>query len=172
MSIAMDTENQVLDETSEVEETIEPEVDIEDLKKKASAYEDQKIRAEKAEKEKKALEAKLAKGQPESADAIDLIKLGKKLQDYSDEELDFVTEHAKSKKPEDVLKALENPFVVSGIQAHREKVEKEKGIKPSGTQTETDKPKSVKETIESKSMSEKEDYLKSLGLYRDYSKKK
>lgn len=168
----MDEEEKVEGETLEAQENETAEVsqteefDIEDLKKKASAYEAQKIRAEKAEKSlKKYMQT------PEkvsSVDSVDLIKLGKKLQDYSDDELDFVVGYAKSKKPEDILKALENPFIQSGIKSQREKVEKENlSLKPSGTQTETDKPKGIAEQIKNADITEKEEMLKKLGLYRD-----
>lgn len=114
---------------------------------------------------KKAEEVK--PNQTEGVDSIDLIKLGKKLQDYSDEELDFVTKFAGTKKPEEVLKALENPFVQTGIKATREQVEKEKTLRPSGTQGMSDKPKSVSEQIANADMAGKEELLKKYGLYRD-----
>lgn len=116
----------------------------------------------------------LKKGQKvaPTADTIDLIKLGKKLQDYSDAELDFVTEFSKSKKPEDILKALDNEFVKSGIMAYRAKVEKEKGLKPDGTQMESDKPKTLKEQLGKMNLAEKEEFLKKMGGYRDYTGRK
>lgn len=100
-------------------------------------------------------------------DSIDLIKLGKKLQDYSDEELDFVTEFAKSKKPEDILKALDNQFVKQGIISFREKVEKEKlTLKPSSTQSESDRPKTLHERLTNASIEEKEKILMEIGAYK------
>lgn len=168
-----------MDEETKVEDALNPEVeaetptesaeevvDIETYKKQIDAYQAQKVRAEKAEAELKKI-----KSQPatiSSAEPLDLIKLGKQLQNYSDEELDFVAGAAKSKKPEDILKALENPFIQSGITAHREKVEKEKTLKPSGAQGMNDKPQTATEKIlSSDSMAEKEEMLKKLGLYRD-----
>ena len=138
-------------------------VDKEEYLKKLEAYEAQKKRAEKAEAELKKL-----KSQPTvEVDSVDLIKLGKKLQDYSDDELDFVVDYAKSKKPEAVLKALENPYVQAGIEAQRKKVEKEKSLKPSGTQAISDKPKSLAEEMNSADMAKKEELLKKYGLYKD-----
>jgi len=100
-------------------------------------------------------------------DSIDLIKLGKKLQDYSDEELDFVTEFAKSKKLEDILKALDNQFVQQGIISLREKVEKEKiALKPSSTQSESDSPKTLHERLTNASLEEKEKILAEIGAYK------
>lgn len=140
--------------------------EIAELQKRADAYEAQKIRAEKAEK---LLKTQTQQKVPvEQTDTIDQIKLGKKLVDYSDDELDFVVDYAKSKKPEDVLKALENPFVIAGIQAQREKVEKEKALRPSSTQSTTDKPKTLNEAIKDASLSEKEELLKKMGLYKEF----
>lgn len=102
-------------------------------------------------------------------DSIDQIKLGKKLHDYSDDELDFVTGFANSKKPEDVLKALENPFVQAGIQANREKVEKEKlTLKPSGTQPDFEAPQTLEEKLENaRTDKEKQEILEEFGLYQE-----
>jgi hypothetical protein len=102
-------------------------------------------------------------------DSIDLIKLGKKLQDYSDDELDFVTEYAKSKKPEDVLKALDNPFIQAGIKANREKVEKERlTLKPNATQPDYDAPKTLEERLnEAYTDKEKQEILEEFGLYQE-----
>lgn len=136
-----------------------PEISSEELvelRKKAEAYEAQKIRAEKAE-------AKLKeKPKPDNGtDSIDQIKLGKKLVDYSDDELDFVVGFAGSKKPEEVLKALENPYVQQGIQAQRAKVEKERlSLKPSSKQSDSDAPVSLEEALATSNDKEREEILK------------
>jgi hypothetical protein len=102
-------------------------------------------------------------------DSIDQIKLGKKLHDYSDEELDFVTEAAGSKDPTKVLKTLENPYIQAGIKAIREKVEKENlTLKPNGTQPDFDRPQSLEERLENaKSDKEREEILGEMGLYQE-----
>jgi len=173
MTKAMEEEEKVEPETLEGQENGEnsqktPELSVEELaelRKKAEAYEAQKIRAEKAEKE-----AKLAREQKvpvQETNSIDQIKLGKKLVDYSDEELDFVVEHAKSKKPEDVLEALKNPYVVAGIEAQRMKVEKEKTLKPSGGSPEVEAKKTVKEILATGTDAEKEKVLLELGMMKN-----
>lgn len=181
-------EEKVNDETLEVEEDVvetpetpqQEEVDLEALKKSEELAENYKIRAEKAEKALKRTE-KPKQDKPvesvehvETIDSIDQIKLGKKLHDYSDDELDFVTDYAKSKKPEDILEALKNPFVQQGINAHREKVEKEKlTLSPSSTQTESDEPQSFNEKLSrATSLEDKEKLLESLGLYKSPRPKK
>ena len=144
-------EEETTEETIPEEETvILKKSDFNKLNRKAIAYETIK----KAPQEK-------------SADSIDLIKLGKKLQDYSDDELDFVTDYAKSKKPEDILKALDNPYIQQGIKAQREVLEKEKlALAPSSTQAETDRPKSLGERLAGASLEEKEKILTDAGLYK------
>ncbi len=115
---------------------------------------------EKSETEKRALEAKMGQNQGGTTDSIDQIKLGKKLVDYSDDELDFVVSFAGSKSPEQVLKALENPYVQQGIKAQREKVEKERAIKPSTRQLETDEEISLEQALaQAKTQDEKEKLL-------------
>jgi len=165
----MENENedvQVEEETPEQEETTQEETiapseevvtlsksDFNKLNRKAIAYE--------ANKKNPIIR------QDNPVDSVDLIKLGKKLQDYSDVELDFVTEFAKSKKPEDILKALENPFIQQGIKSQREKVEKESlTLKPSSTQSESERPKTLHERLASASIEEKEKILIEMGGYK------
>lgn len=176
----MDNESTVNDTEDVSEETLgTPESQTqenggEDVASKIAKLEElarnYKIRAEKAEK---SLPQKdLSKGSPGNPDAIDLIKLGKKLQDYTDDELDFVTEHAKSKKPEDILKALENPFIQAGIEANRQKVAKERqALTPSDTQSEANAPKSLAEKLAGASLEDKEKLLTEMGLYKAPSRK-
>jgi hypothetical protein len=118
-------------------------------------------------------ENKQLKSQPketasnEPVDALEFIKLGKKLQDYSDDEIDFATEVAKSKSPEAILKALDNEMVKLAINAKREKEEREKlSLKPTGTQSDSDRPMSFTEKLASASMADKERILTEAGLYK------
>jgi hypothetical protein len=113
---------------------------------------------------------KKLKDQPKSdssVDALGFIKLGKKLQDYSDEEIDFATEHAKSKNPDEILKALDNEMVQLAIQGKRAKLEKEKlALRPSGTQPDSDKPRSLAEKLRNASLADQEKILTEAGLYK------
>lgn len=164
-------ETQVEAETP-TETAQEEQVDIESLKKQAelaqNLAQNYKIRAEKAE-------AALKKTKPvpeqvgSSVDPVGLVRLGKNLQEYSDDELDFVLGFAKSRKPEDILEAAKNPFVQAGIQAQREKVDKEKTLKPSGGQPEVEVKKSNQDILRNGTLAEKEELLKKLGVLRDTS---
>lgn len=166
-------EEMVAGETLEAQEEVEtPEtpqesVDLEALKKQAELAENYKIRAEKAER---ALKAK-PPVRTDVPDSLELIKLGKKLQDYSDEELDFVTNFAKSKNPSEVLQALDNEMVQMAISAKREKVEKEKqSLKPSATQPISNPEYSMEESLENAGMEDKEKILREAGLYSEPSR--
>lgn len=108
-----------------------------------------------------------------SPDVLETIKLGKKLQDYSDEEIDFAIRVAKTTNPKDILEALENDMVQMAISAKREKVEKERlNLKPNSNQTESDKPMSFEEELENATVEEKEEILKRYGLGQEYPKRK
>lgn len=166
----MENENvepQVVEETPVVEETTEETVEPEKeetvvLKKSDYTKLNRKAIAYDAKKDKPPI---INTDNP--IDSVDLIKLGKKLQDYSDEEIDFATEVAKSKKPEDILKALENPFVKEGIKSYREKVEKEKqALKPSSNQPDSEMPRTLTERLANASMEEKEKILSEIGAYK------
>jgi hypothetical protein len=102
-----------------------------------------------------------------SVEALDFIKLGKKLQNYSDEEIDFATEVAKSKSPDAILAALDNEMVQLAISARREKLEKEQlALKPTGTQSDSDAPRSFSERLATASVADKEKILTEAGLYK------
>lgn len=123
---------------------------------------------EKSEADKKALEEKLngkVDAPADSVNALDLIKLGKKLEGYSDDEIDFATTHAHSQKPEDILKTLEDPMVKLAIQGKRDQEAKEKALKPSGTQSDDGQPKSLDEILSTGSLADKEKILIEKGLY-------
>jgi hypothetical protein len=161
-------EPQMEDENPVEEETIEEEVPQEDtIVLKKSDYNKLNRKAIAYEAVKKSPKQEVSVGS--QLDSVDLIKLGKKLQDYTDEELDFVTEFAKSKKPEDILKALENPFVKQGITASRETIEKQKlSVKPSGTQPESDAPRTLAEKLaNARTLAEKQTIFEEYGLYSE-----
>jgi hypothetical protein len=101
--------------------------------------------------------------------ALEFVKLGKKLQEYSDEEIDFAVAHAKSQDPDEILKALNDEMVQLAIQAKREKVDKEKSLKPSGTQPVEDRPRKLSEVLNDPKVpqDEKEKLMKQFGLYKD-----
>jgi len=169
----------------DAQESVTPEEGVESPNdsKLQDAYNNQKIRAEKAESERKALEKKLNElqsnvspqttNQSQETSALELIKLGKKLENYSEDELEFATEYASSKKPEAILEALDNDMVQMAINASREKTLKEKALKPTGTQGDSEKPSSLTDKlVQAKSgnldaeLDAKEKILTAAGLYK------
>jgi len=74
------------------------------------------------------------------ASPLDVVKLGKALNDYSEEEVDFIIQNARSKDVNGILSASKNEWVKDAIEARRQKVENENkkpapsppGFTPSG----------------------------------------
>jgi len=60
-----------------------------------------------------------------SNDPMEVVELGKVLQDYSKDETEFIMKNAPTKNLEGIIKATENPMVQAAIQGMREKAEKE-----------------------------------------------
>jgi hypothetical protein len=88
---------------------------------------------EKFEEAKKQLEAKTpTEGVKDNianrANPMEVVKLAKALEGYSEEETSFIIRNAKSERPEDIIGAASDEWVKDAIQARREKVEKEKKI--------------------------------------------
>ena len=93
-------------------------------------------KAEKLEAEKKALEEKLkGTGQVMPTDPLEIVKLGKALAEYSEEEVDFIIRNATEKSPEGIIKASKDEWVATAVQARRDKVEKEKQTLEPSTRT-------------------------------------
>jgi alanyl-tRNA synthetase len=111
--------NDILEETPE-----ETTVDNSQLEEKNKQLFE---RAKKAEAEAKELRAKVGEAKPsESNLTMEAIMVGKKLDKYSEEEIQSIAKIIKSDKPSDILAALDNPFIKQGIDTAREKVTKEK----------------------------------------------
>jgi hypothetical protein len=83
-----------------------------------------RCKSEKLEKELTELRGKPA----ETNLTMEAIKVGKKLDKFSEEEIDSIVKIIKSDKPSDILSALENPLIMQGIQTAREKVTKESKV--------------------------------------------
>lgn len=61
----------------------------------------------------------------ESSPTLEVIKIAKKLEKFSEEEINSVSNMIKSENPRDILNALDNPIIKSGIERERLKVAKE-----------------------------------------------
>lgn len=119
-------------ETSEPEkaEVKEPEQSKE-FQSALAQKEFQREKREKAEARVKELEEKLQKvGQGTSVpvNPLEVVKLGKALSDYNEDETEFIIRNATDKSPDGIIKASQDDWVKTAIQAKREKVEKSKKI--------------------------------------------
>lgn len=166
----MDENELVIDETLEVEENgenSEKSPELVELEKKATLAENYKIRAEKAEREKKALEAQVRnQGEKPSLGVEDYIDISASLEGLDQREKEYLaSQHKQSGKSLKEIRQDED-FTLWQT-AYREKVEKEKlSLKPSGTQSESDRPMSFTERLANASVADKEKLLAEQGLYK------
>ncbi len=61
-----------------------------------------------------------------STDPLEIVKLGKTLKDYNEEETEFIIQNAPTKDINGIIEATKKPFVQIAIQAMREKVATER----------------------------------------------
>lgn len=147
-------------ETPEAPETLEkPEIEAE-----PSLTKEQKSKLDSFDRiyaENKELKAKIAskpepKKEPEEVeewiatnDPLEVVRLGKALKDYNEEETEFIIRNSPSKDIEGIMKAEKDPWVQAAIKAQREKVARENKIpepsSPATSHTREDAQKIVKE---------------------------
>ncbi len=117
--------------------------DLEDYKK------ENPLKGAPPKEDKKSEDAEIWKA---SEDPMEVVKLGKVLKDYSEEETEFIMKNAPTKDIEGIVKATENPMVQAAIQGMRDKAEKLSKTpppsSPDGSTPVFDAPKAVKEGTE------------------------
>lgn len=99
--------------------------------------------------ENKILKEKIAKISPKKeegvnkwgapSDPLEVVKLGRVLKDYNEDETDFIIRNAPTKDIDGIMKAEKDPWVQSAIKFQRDKVENEKKI-PGSTSTDFSSP--------------------------------
>lgn len=153
-------------ETSEAEK---PETSNE-LKSALAQKDHFREKAEKAESERaKAIEdlkrAQKASGGESSMDVEDFIDINTALDGLDPKEKEYlVQQHKMSGKALSEIRDDENFKLWQS--AYRQKVEKNKTLEPSNTQSESDAPMSVAEALKTASLEEKEKILADAGLYK------
>lgn len=166
----LDSELEPTVETPAVEETPEPVA--EDPKLTTALIQKEKFREkfEKAEAERKALEAKL--NEQVSRGTVPLA-----VEDYIDistsldgldarEKAKLAEDHKLSGKPlKDIREGEDYQLWQS---AYRAKIEKENSLKPSATQPLEDGPRSLKDRLANATLAEKEEILREQGMYKDF----
>jgi hypothetical protein len=108
-----------------------PEEKSKELQSALAQKEHFRQKFEEAQKKLEQLEKKSPQETPKETDFQDPLKtvrLAKALQDFSEEEAEFVLRHAKSSDPEDIIKATQDEWVRDAIQARREKVKKQQAV--------------------------------------------
>lgn len=123
---------------------------------------------EKAEVERKALEEKLnaqVQGSKKVLDVEDYIDISASLEGLDQREKEFLAkQHKLTGEPLKAIRESEDFGLWQG--SYRQKVEKERALKPSGVQTEADKPQTLTEKLAGASMAEKEKLLIEAGYYK------
>jgi len=163
------------DNPSETEESQETLTHKELTEAEFKAMEAQKKAAqEKLEKAKRELEALKSKPAPAAApggvnSAMEAIRLGAALRDYTPEEVEFITRNASDESIDGIINASKDEWVQTAIQAKREKVEKEKSTpEPSSRQGSAVGTKPLSEM----SLDEKAEWLAEQGFVRPFPKAK
>ena len=131
-------ENEENEETTEEEENEEEkeeenkeEGETEKQLKSAIAQKEHfREKFEKAELENKELKEKIKppEQKQQEQNPLEVVKLAKALEGYSDEETEFIISNAKGQNIENIITASKNEWVQLAITAKREKVAKEKQI--------------------------------------------
>lgn len=173
----MENENEVVQPQVEQEPTPEPKVEepvvksdetaalAEKLNKEVEARRQLTERAKRAEAENKALKTQLNVSK-QVLDVEDYIDISAALEGLDQREKSYLAEqHRLTGKP---LKEIrDNEDFALWQSAYRTKVEKEQlALKPSGTQPDSEKPKSTAEKLATASLAEKEQILTEMGLYK------
>ncbi|MHA1482586.1 MAG: hypothetical protein ACTSQA_04010 [Candidatus Heimdallarchaeaceae archaeon] len=159
-------------EETKVEETEEPEKSKvekpEQSKELQSALAQKEHQREKREQAEKEL-AKLKETKsniPASQNPMEVVKLAKALEGYSEEEVEFITRNSTDKSIDGIINASKDDWVKTAIQAKREKVAKEnKTPEPSTKQDFSEKPVEdiTEEELAAMPLKKKEEYLRKIG---------
>lgn len=133
-----ETPEETEEETETPEETPQeekPEAEPEKSKELQSALAQKKHYKEKADKAQKELD-KFKKASdtnlPSPANPMEVVKLAKALEGYSEEEVSFISRNASGDSIDDIINATKDDWVKTAIQSKRDKVELEKAT-PSPT---------------------------------------
>lgn len=150
----------VVEETTEEEKPVETPKEEETVVLKKSDY---------VKLNRKAIAYESNKYKPidiKSLDVEDYIDISASLEGLDQKEKEFLArEHKQSGKPLNEIRKDEDFLLWQS--AYRQKVEKERlTLKPSSTQVESDKPRTLKEKLQGASIEEKEKLLTEAGYYK------
>lgn len=157
-------------EETVVDDTVD---DQKDLKSALAQKDHYRAKAKQLEAELKTREEELARTkservQSQGLDVTDYIDISASLQGLDQREQEYLArEHKLTGKPLSEIRQSED--FQFWQQAYRQKVEKDrKTLTPSSVQDEVDRPKSFEQKLaEAKTIKEKEDLLRSVGMYKE-----
>lgn len=162
------TEEQFETVETQEETVVEPNPLQERLDKEIEARKQLTARAIAAEREKKALEAKLnaSQGAKPALDVEDYIDISASLEGLDQKEKEYLAQqHKQSGKTLGEIRNDENFQLWQS--AYRTKAEKERlTLTPSSAQADSDRPKSLTEKLANASLADKEKILVEAGLYK------
>jgi len=130
------------EETPETPEAEKPDDDkSKELQSAIAQKKAYRVKYEKAQKELNKLKETPETKLPTSTNPMEVVKLAKALEGYSEEEVSFITRNATDESIDGIIKATKDDWVKTAIQSQRDKVDKEKGT-PSPTSPASIKGKS------------------------------
>lgn len=128
-------------ETSQ-EENLEKKSDEEKTSKKSEEDKNPEIQRrdaqishyrDKLEKAESEIDKYKSSGVPMPTDPMQVVKLAKSLEGYSEDEIEFVTRNASEKSPSGIIEATKDEWVQDAIEKRREKVAQEKKVPESSS---------------------------------------
>ena len=156
------------DQPQEVEVPEEVETPVEVRDDKAEALRQVTARAKRAEAEAKAAKAeadRLRQANTKGLDVEDYIDISASLEGLDQREKEYLaSQHKLTGKPLNEIRKDEDFGLWQS--AYQAKKEKELSLKPSGTQTESERPMTLAERLRGASVADKEKILTEAGLYR------
>lgn len=166
-----ENEAEVVEPESTPEEVVEePPAESKDLQSALAQKDHFREKAEKAERERKALEEKLNKAVKSSGNTPlaveDYIDISTALEGLDQREKAFLAEqHKLSGRPLSELRQTEDFELWQ--EAYRQRQEKANALKPSATQAIKDAPRTLAERLQVATPAEKEEILREAGLYKE-----
>lgn len=121
---------------------------------------------EKAQKELDELKKKPNIELPQAQNPMEVVRLAKALEGYNEKEIGFISRNATDKSIDGIIQATKDEWVKAGVQAMRDKVEKEnQKLEPSTKISPSEKPieKITEEDLRGMTVKQKEEYLAKRG---------
>jgi len=164
--------NESVEESSETPEGENLNKKSKELQSALAQKEHFKAKFEQSQKEIEELKKvkPIPSGEPKKESTpIEMVRLARALEGFSEEEVDFITRNATEKSIDGIINASKDEWVRTAIQARREKVEREsKTPEPSTKQGVGESNKELKDMT----LDEKDEWFKKRGFIKGFPKPK